>query len=187
MTTAGAEQGVRASQRARLAAEQARMVRSLVAGGVTPEGYDEGRIELTARALKRKRRQSLLRAWPSIEASLGATTREWLDRFFAARPSVPESGPWFDGAEFLIWFFDEGLVDNGRVNATEISFGLATQALRIRLEWRRQGEALVRRRGLRVSMIRRKGRPWLLGCALPRSLGGRVTILRWPSWLAPRE
>lgn len=51
-----------------LAARQEALVRALVAGGPTPEGFDTQRIALTRAALMRKRARAVAAHWPALGA-----------------------------------------------------------------------------------------------------------------------
>jgi hypothetical protein len=171
-------------QRAALAAEESSLLRALVRGEAAPPGYDPKRVALTASGLRQKRKRSLLRAWPIIEATLGEATEERLASYFAARPSVPEAGPWADGAHFLTWLTECGHVPHA----------LAREALRLRLDWRWRRNRWVRRGGFRFATIRPMqdarliavaGPAWLgglLGGLWGELLGGTIRVLRCPRW-----
>jgi hypothetical protein len=84
----------------RLAAEQAALVRALVAGEPVPEGFDPDRVRATAAALARKRAREVARAWPVLTADLGAA---FTDRFVAwatGRPPPAAGGALADGLGF---------------------------------------------------------------------------------------
>jgi len=84
----------------RLAAEQAALVRALVAGGPVPEGFDPGRVRATAAALARKRAREVARTWPVLAADLGDDFTDRFVAFAAGRPPPATGGALADGLAF---------------------------------------------------------------------------------------
>lgn len=75
-----------------LAARQEALVRALVAGGPTPEGFDEERLAAAGRALRNKRFGEVTGVWPQL-LPYGDLFRSWArDR--------PPLGAWRDGWDF---------------------------------------------------------------------------------------
>jgi hypothetical protein len=86
--------------RERLAAEQAALVRSLVAGGPVPDGFDPDRVRATAAALARKRAREVARVWPALAADLGDSFTDRFVAYAAGRPSPTPGGALADGLAF---------------------------------------------------------------------------------------
>jgi hypothetical protein len=78
-----------------LAERQAELVRALVAGGPTPDGFDEGRVGVTALSLRRKRARVVAHLYPALRSLPDYETR------YAAWSAGREPGRAAeDGAEF---------------------------------------------------------------------------------------
>jgi hypothetical protein len=93
--------------RDRLAAEQAALVRALVAGAPAPDGFDAGRVQATAAALRAKRAGEVAKAWPALATSFGPSG--WRQAFGAwaeGRPPPGAGGALADGLEFATWLGD---------------------------------------------------------------------------------
>jgi len=102
----------------RLAAEQAALVRALVAGGPVPEGFDPGRVRATAAALARKRAREVARAWPVLAADLGEAFTDRFVAFAAGRPPPATGGALADGLAFARALSHQGrLSGDARVEA----------------------------------------------------------------------
>jgi hypothetical protein len=88
--------------RERLAAEQAALVRALVAGAPPPGGFDADRVGATATALLAKRAGEVAKAWPALAASYGPGWREAFAAWAAGRPPPPAAagGALADGLAF---------------------------------------------------------------------------------------
>jgi hypothetical protein len=92
--------------RARLAAEQAALVRALVDGGPVPGGFDPERVRATSAALARKRAREVARAWPGLAAELGPDFTQLFLGGAARRPPPARGGALADGLAFadaLAW------------------------------------------------------------------------------------
>jgi hypothetical protein len=74
--------------RERLAARQAELVASLVAGADAPPGFDERLLTAARKALLRKRAGEAASAWPRLAASLGPQWTATFSGFAAGRPPV---------------------------------------------------------------------------------------------------
>lgn len=61
-----------------LAARQAALVAALVAGQPIPDGFDESRVAVTARALRNKRAGEVSQVWPRLASAFGP---DWPARF----------------------------------------------------------------------------------------------------------
>ena len=107
--------------RARLAAEQAALVRALVEHAPPPAGFDPARLTLAAESLGRKRICAVARAWPGLAGALGP---HFSERFaaFAATSSIPHSGgPLADGRAFARALArDARLPDAGRIESLAV-------------------------------------------------------------------
>jgi hypothetical protein len=105
--------------RERLAAEQAALVRALVAGEPVPEGFDPDRVRATAAALARKRAREVARAWPVLAADLGGAFTDRFVAFAAGRPPPATGGALADGLAFARALARQGrLSDDVRLGAT---------------------------------------------------------------------
>ncbi|WP_433614589.1 hypothetical protein ACQP2P_08940 [Dactylosporangium sp. CA-139114] len=80
-----------------LAAQQAALVASLVAGGELPPGFDGPAVQATRVALRRKRAGEVARTWPMLAASYG---RSWPATFAAWAQGRPPNGSLRDGWDF---------------------------------------------------------------------------------------
>jgi hypothetical protein len=94
--------------RARLAAQQAALVRALVAGGPVPGGFDPARVRATSAALARKRARAVARAWPGLAAELGGDFTERFLADAARRPPPTRGGALADGLAFADALAREG-------------------------------------------------------------------------------
>jgi hypothetical protein len=104
--------------RARLAAEQAALVRALVDGGPVPGGFDPERVRATSAALARKRAREVARAWPVLAAELGEDFTGRFLAFAAGRPPPARGGALADGLAFARALAGQGrLPGNARVEA----------------------------------------------------------------------
>ena len=77
-----------------LAARQAALVATLVAGGPVPSGFDAERLAVARRALVRKRAGAAAARWPLLVASLGP---DWPAVFAASVAGRPPAGALDDG------------------------------------------------------------------------------------------
>lgn len=151
--------------RARLAAEQSRLVSALIHRAPPPAGFDVGRVGLAAERLFRKRRRSLRRAWPVTDATLGERFDLLFARYAAERPSVPPGGPLGDGMAFVRWL----------ITHREAPDRIRLEALRTRLGVRCGEAGVRRRRGLRIAVARRVSGWPMVAIAWP--FGGRITLV----------
>jgi hypothetical protein len=152
--------------RARLAAEQAALVRSLVAGAPPPERFDGDRVTATAAALRRKRAGEVARAWPALAASLGPGWPGAFLTWATARPKPATGGALADGLAFATGLGDR-VTGEARVEL------LAARA-RLRAgaggyAWRRGPFAAAARAPGRVVVVLRRpgGREHWLSLPLP--------------------
>jgi hypothetical protein len=120
------------AERARLAAEQAALVRALVGGGPVPAGFDPERVRATAAALGRKRAGEVARAWPLLAAELGDDFGEWFLAFAARRPPPRRGGALADGLAFARALARAGrLPANARPEAMVAAAHLSTRPARL--------------------------------------------------------
>jgi hypothetical protein len=116
----------------RLAAEQAALVRALVAGGRVPEGFDPDRVRATATALARKRARQVARAWPVLAAELGEGFTDRFVAFAAGRPPPAAGGALADGLAFARALARQGrLSGDTRVEALLAAARLSPRRLRL--------------------------------------------------------
>ncbi len=71
-----------------LAAQQAALVRALVAGGPVPEGFDAAALATTARALLRKRAQEVARRFPMLAYECGESYQDLYCAWAKDRPKI---------------------------------------------------------------------------------------------------
>jgi hypothetical protein len=83
----------------RLGAQQAALVRALVAGGAVPAGFDPERVAATTAALVRKRAREVAKQWPALAYQLGAKFGSRFGAYAAANPR-PNGGALADGLAF---------------------------------------------------------------------------------------
>jgi hypothetical protein len=116
----------------RLAAEQAALVRALVAGGPVPEGFEPDRVRATAAALARKRAREVARAWPVLAADLGEVFTDRFVAFAAGRPPPATGGAMADGLAFARALARQGrLSDGARVEAMLAAARLSPRPARL--------------------------------------------------------
>jgi hypothetical protein len=99
-----------------LADQQARIVQALTGGGgaESPEGFDAGRIALTARTLRQKRARAIAKCWPAITDGLKGSFGE-LFEVYAASHVLPAT-PVEDCVGFARWLMQQQLLgDTGRM------------------------------------------------------------------------
>jgi hypothetical protein len=152
-------------ERARLAAQQAELVASLLGSAAPPPGFDEERLQAAAEALAIKRERSLAKAWPALAASLRDRFHPQFAAYAASHP-LPPGGPKEDGFRFAKVLLSTGsLPDDGH----------------------RELLALSLRHSLRGDGLRRRAAPALVAGVLRQSpclvVGFRVPMLgeRWLS------
>jgi hypothetical protein len=78
-----------------LAQQQEALVRALVAGGATPAAFDARRIELTRRAIPRKRARAVAAHWPALSA-----TPDFHERFASWADGRPPASAHDEGPAF---------------------------------------------------------------------------------------
>ena len=116
----------------RLAAEQAALVRALVAGGPVPEGFDPDRVRATAAALAGKRAREVARAWPVLAADLGEAFTDRFMAFAAGRPPPATGGALADGLAFARALARQGrLSGDARVEALLAAARLSPRPIRL--------------------------------------------------------
>ncbi|GHJ18142.1 hypothetical protein [Micromonospora sp. AKA38] len=88
-----------------LAARQAELVATLVAGGPLPPGFAAAPVEAARRALLRKRAGDVARHWPLLAAGLGA---DWPAVFVDWAAGRPTNGSLRDGWDLARELRDRG-------------------------------------------------------------------------------
>jgi hypothetical protein len=120
------------ADRARLAAEQAALVRALVGGGPVPGGFDPARVRATAAALGRKRAREVARTWPVLAAELGEAFGERFLDFAARHPPPRRGGALADGLAFTRALARAGhLPANAQAEAMVAAAHLSTRPVRV--------------------------------------------------------
>ena len=94
--------------RARLAAEQARLVLALRGDPNPAPVFDPSNLAAAAAALAAKRCRSAAVAWPVMKNALGAKFPEQFTRYAADNPIPSEGGPAADGHAFAAWLARRG-------------------------------------------------------------------------------
>jgi len=125
--------------RERLAAEQAALVRALVAAGPVPDGFDPGRVRATSAALARKRAREVARAWPALALGLGDRFEARLEAW-AGGSAPPPGGALADGLAFA----------RARARRGGLSADARVERALVEARWRLRHGRLVPRRGLTV-------------------------------------
>lgn len=142
--------------RQELAARQAELVASLVAGAPGPDGFDADDLAVARRALLRKRAGEVRHGWPLLAAAYGT---RWADRFAAWADGRPPAGALRDGWDLARELAAGGALPDGA--AAELAAREATT--------RYDGRSAPRPR--RLPAVRRVGRAVAIGAF------GRVRIL----------
>ena len=110
-----------AEARAQLAAQQAVLVRALMARGELPPDFDVVRLRAAAASLARKRARAMARAWPGLARALGRRF-DGLFAAYAEAATLPrQGGPLADGRAFAHWLAARGeLPQSGRLQALAV-------------------------------------------------------------------
>jgi hypothetical protein len=157
--------------RARLAAQQAELVRALAGQATAPVGFDADRVRAASAALAAKRRSSVARAWPALPSALGERFRERFDEYAEITPLPRHGGPLADGLAFLRWLATIG----------DDPEECKLSSLAVALRYKTTTDGLVPRRGptLKIAMLTVPRRrlvialrlPWLGEWWLPLNIG----------------
>lgn len=142
--------------RASLRVKQAELMRALVAGAPSPQGWNGARVELVARTLRDKRARTLADHWPGLARSLGS---EFSSRFhmYAEGICAPTvGGVDADAMRFIGWLGRHGV---------EISPAIVNRRFRVLLQNRLASD------GLRPRKL-----PAIKACVLDGPHGRRVLI-----------
>jgi hypothetical protein len=149
--------------RERLAAQQAELVRALVARGPIPAGFHEARFRAFVRSLVNKRRQALTRAWPSLIRVVGKAYPEKFTSYADAHPLPEGASTLADGREFLRWLATQSPPnDAARLEAFAFDF-----------RWKPSVLGLQRRGGLAFKLLKLRETPALVMAARLPWLGER--------------
>jgi hypothetical protein len=152
--------------RERLAEAQAALVRSLAQGTPVPAGFNEERVQETARTLVAKRRRWVERSWPRLASALGESFRSRFEAWARENPMELETSSLADGRRFA-----DALLATG-----EFPDMAREELLTFELRYRLTEQGLAPRRGFTLRSTR-IGPSRLLAARLP---GGRVLRLRLP-------
>lgn len=96
------------TQRERLAAAQAELLRAVLADGAVPAGFDERRLKIEARSLLAKRRGIVAMLDPEVADALGERFRPLFDGYARAHPRRSGSRAREDAADFAHWAREQG-------------------------------------------------------------------------------
>lgn len=96
--------------RERLAAEQAALLRALLAGGPAPAGFDEHALGVETDALLAKRRRVVAQLVPEVAGDLDERYRPLFDEYARANPRTVGSRAREDAAAFTEWLIAGGHV-----------------------------------------------------------------------------
>lgn len=122
--------------RAELAAAEAQLVRSLLAGGPMPEGFDAMRVRAASASLRHKRARAVARAWSDLARELGPRFADRFGDYVTRVPSPPPGGPLVDG-----WLFAQDLTRRGQLPAAAkgdlVAFDLTHRVCEGRIQPRR--------------------------------------------------
>ncbi|SES21778.1 hypothetical protein [Lentzea albida] len=89
--------------RERLAAQQAELLKALLANGPAPAGFDEQRLGVERRALLSKRRGIVRMLGPAVADELGDRFRPLFDAYAVENPRRAGSRAREDAAAFAEW------------------------------------------------------------------------------------
>lgn len=138
------------SDREELARRQAELVAALVDGAAAPAGFDAGRVDTLAGALRAKRARAIARTWPRLARALGPEWPAALERHLRRRPAPPPSGGLGDGRELARALASEGgLPWEGRLELLGVE---------LRNRWTADGRRQPRRTGVVLALSRRPPR-----------------------------
>lgn len=143
--------------RARLAAQQAELLKSLLDASPPPSGFPPWIVALTGRGLLAKRLRSARHAWPVLADALGESLAAEFAAFAAAHPQAEGASALEDGLAFGEWL--EGA---GRFPPAAVA-----ERLGVVLRYRRAGPRLLLRRGLALGVARQGRGQWLIALRLP--------------------
>lgn len=94
--------------RERLAAQQAELLRALLAGGTAPAGFDPGRIEVEVRSLRAKRRRVVAYLRPELAEELGDRFVPLFNEYADAHPREEGVRMRQDAENFASWLTGRG-------------------------------------------------------------------------------
>ncbi len=127
--------------RERLAADQAELVRALVAGAPVPAGFDADQVCLAARSLVNKRLREVALAWPALARCLGQSYRERFGAFARGHPPPAQGGPLADGRAFAATLASSELDDDARLELMLVD--LHRGRLPVRTRWLPRARRLI--------------------------------------------
>jgi hypothetical protein len=94
--------------REELAAQQAALLRAVLAGGEVPPGFDGDRVAIEAKALLSKRRRVIGQLRPDVRAAMGERYNALFDEYARAFPRVTGQRWRDDAAAFAGWLEARG-------------------------------------------------------------------------------
>ncbi|CAM4019600.1 hypothetical protein KIPE111705_36570 [Kibdelosporangium persicum] len=95
-------------QRDRLARQQAELLRALLTDGPAPKGFDPGRLEVEAKALRAKRRRVVAMIEPDVCADLADRFVPLFTEYAKAYPRIEGSRARDDARAFVEWLRERG-------------------------------------------------------------------------------
>ncbi|OZM71058.1 hypothetical protein CFN78_21505 [Amycolatopsis antarctica] len=102
------------NRREDLAAEQAALLRALLAGGEVPPGFVPDRVAGEVRALRNKRRKVVAYLAPELADRLGDRFAELFDAYAIVHPREVGTGARDDLAAFADWLVERGHLPRAR-------------------------------------------------------------------------
>lgn len=103
------------ADRARLEAQQAELLRSLIRGEDFPAEFDEAKADAASRSLRRKRARMVAGDWPAVAGGLGESFAARFDAFARTTPPPRFGFGYTDGLAFTRTLSDDELSDDMRV------------------------------------------------------------------------
>ncbi|MFC0545486.1 hypothetical protein [Kutzneria chonburiensis] len=94
--------------RSELAAQQASLLRALLADGPAPSGFDSGRLRAQADALLSKRRRVIWHLRPDLADALGDRFGPLFAEFALGHPKTVEVRMRDDAERFRLWLVAQG-------------------------------------------------------------------------------
>ncbi|MBM7787127.1 hypothetical protein [Tenggerimyces flavus] len=101
--------------RERLAAQQAQLLRALLAGGTAPPGFDPRHLDTAATTLRNKRRRIVGRLRPDLFEQVGDRFAELFDRYAAEHPKDQHTRARPDADRFGSWLAEHKELPRRRI------------------------------------------------------------------------
>ncbi|NMN93596.1 hypothetical protein [Antrihabitans stalactiti] len=100
--------------REELAAQQADLLRAVLAGGEVPPGFDADKVAIEAKALLSKRRRVIAQLRPDVREAMGDRYNALFDEYAAAFPRITGQRWRDDAAAFAGWLAARGELKRAR-------------------------------------------------------------------------